>query len=285
MNTTMEAANVDIINSILGQRKDGFSVVFREIQKSTGPKDAYVIMAPTKSASPIVYADDVRTMNPTQIADYMEEVYKNSQLEFNEDEVMNASYILQHIMPHIAPAVKGDYLRKNGYSTIPFHNMIVTFAVEMKDGFFLLTDALMQRLGIRYEQIVEAALEHREQDYTIRKISDLLFDLGCGSANDEDGLPLYAITSGKSNGNFGASVILSHRILHETCVRIGVSKIALIPSSIHEFLAYPSILMSETNEVRNMIRDINESCVAPEDVLNDSLYIWDDDKQELFESE
>ena len=285
MNTAMAAVNADTINSILSQREDSFSVVFREIPKSSGPRDAYVLMTSTRSASPIDYADDVKTMTPSQIADYMEEVYKNAQLEFDGEKVMDASYSLQHVMPHIAGEDKGDYLRKSGYSTVPFHNMIVTFAIEMEGGFFLLTDKLMQDLGIRYEQIIEAALEHREHDYTIRKISDMLCDLGYGPANDEDGLPLFVVTSRTSEGNYGASVILSHRILHETAVRIGVSRLALIPSSIHEFLAYPATLMGETNAMRNMIRDINETVVAPEDVLNDTLYIWDDEKQELSEVE
>ena len=157
MNTAMAAVNADTINSILSQREDSFSVVFREIPKSSGPRDAYVLLTSTRSASPIVYADDVKTMTPSQIADYMEEVYKNAQLEFDGEKVMDASYILQHVMPHIAGEDKGDYLRKSGYSTVPFHNMIVTFAIEMEGGFFLLTDKLMQDLGIRYEQIIPSA--------------------------------------------------------------------------------------------------------------------------------
>lgn len=280
MNTTM-AANVDEINRVLAGRGDTFTVSFREVPKSSGyTKNAYEIRDIAQasiSANPLVYEENIRNMTINDLASYLEDVHANSRISVDEH-ITEKSYIMQHVMPHVASAEKAEFFKRQGYAAIPYLDMVITFAVEVGDGFYTLSETHLQKEGIRYDHLVSAAIEHVEHDYSIRRISELLMNLGAGS--QDDGLPLFVITRRSADCQYGAGVILSHRILRETSERLGGDMI-IYPSSVHEILAMPYTVAPEVREARKMVQEINENVVAPEDVLTNSVYIWHSDTETL----
>ena len=61
----------------------------------------------------------------------------------------------------------------------------------------------------------------------------------------------------------------------ELADRIGVHEFVLIPSSIHECLFLPDDEGADVDTLRMMVREVNETQVAPEEVLSDSVYRYD----------
>ncbi|MBR6395409.1 MAG: hypothetical protein IKS09_00405, partial [Lachnospiraceae bacterium] len=49
----------------------------------------------------------------------------------------------------------------------------------------------------------------------------------------------------------------------------------LIPSSVHEILIVPENCNVLPCTVRDMIKEVNENCVDPEDFLSDTLYMYE----------
>ncbi len=55
----------------------------------------------------------------------------------------------------------------------------------------------------------------------------------------------------------------------------------LLPGSVHEFLAVPVSCGMEEDELRVLVRKINMTHVAPEDVLSDNIYRYQYDKDQI----
>jgi len=284
MNMAM-AEKVDQINTILGEHKDGFYVSFKEVPRSTGIRNAYLIHEPNSEtcATPIIYEDDIKTMSTTEIVSYIENVYQNNRLEIGMElgDIASPDFILKHITPHIGPSNREQYLRKADYIVLPFLDMTVTLAVTLKGkGFYLLSEKMLEKSRIRYDQLMDAAFHNLESDYTIRTMSETLAAMGCGSIDEEEDLPLYVVTNA-TDGQYGAGVILSHKILSEVSDRMKSNKVIIFPSSVHEIICVPENFADDIHGLQRMVADINAEVVSDEDQLSDSVYIWDNAQKTL----
>ena len=80
----------------------------------------------------------------------------------------------------------------------------------------------------------------------------------------------------------GAGVILYKDLLKQFAEKTG-SDFYILPSSIHETLLVPVSDQMEVEALRSMVREVNATQVAPEEVLSDNVYIYrrEDDKISL----
>lgn len=80
---------------------------------------------------------------------------------------------------------------------------------------------------------------------------------------------------GNTRKSNGAACILYPGVLEEMVRRIGGS-FYILPSSVHEVILLPDTGMeSGVEELKELIKDVNSTHVAPEDVLSDTLYRYD----------
>ena len=86
---------------------------------------------------------------------------------------------------------------------------------------------------------------------------------------EDDMIPMYVCTNtAKLNG---AGVILYQELLQEFADRIG-SDFYILPSSIHETLLIPANGDMDLEYLRDMVRTVNRTEVAEDEVLSDSVY-------------
>ena len=69
----------------------------------------------------------------------------------------------------------------------------------------------------------------------------------------------------------GAACVLYPGVLERLAWKEG-SDLYVIPSSVHEVILLPCIGAPQPEELEGMVREVNRTQVAPEDVLSDSLY-------------
>lgn len=96
-----------------------------------------------------------------------------------------------------------------------------------------------------------------------------------GEPAEEPGfeLPLKVLSNTKRL--YGAACILYPGVLETLAQELG-GGFLILPSSIHEVLLLPNDMMIvEPKEFRQMIEEVNSTCVLPEEVLSDSLYYYD----------
>lgn len=82
---------------------------------------------------------------------------------------------------------------------------------------------------------------------------------------------MYVLTN--TFGIFGATSILYQNQLHEIGEFLH-EDYYLLPSSIHEMIIVPKSKSPSTEELHEMVKEINETQVALEDVLCDSVYFY-----------
>ncbi len=75
----------------------------------------------------------------------------------------------------------------------------------------------------------------------------------------------------------GAAVILYPDCLKEIGKMAG-DDLYIIPSSIHELIIVPDYIQTHPKELRRMVKEVNTSCVAAEEVLSDMIYKYSVEK-------
>ena len=130
----------------------------------------------------------------------------------------------------------------------------------------------LARAGIEQTELLNSAIRNIENDYVVSSMEKVIceiLDIPVEEAPDMSGdIEMYVLTN--SHKIFGAASILSTRILDAVSYLIGGDFI-ILPSSIHECIAVPCGNM-ESEELREMVREVNDREVLPEDRLTYSVY-------------
>ncbi|MBR1854030.1 MAG: hypothetical protein IJ794_12960 [Lachnospiraceae bacterium] len=91
-------------------------------------------------------------------------------------------------------------------------------------------------------------------------------------------VPMKVLTNSvKCNG---ATSIVYPGVLKEIAEQIG-ENLYILPSSIHEVILLPAGECNDEDKLKEMIHEVNRACVEPEEVLSDSLYFYDYQKNRL----
>lgn len=180
-----------------------------------------------------------------------------------------------------------DSLPENTVS-IPFLDMAITFQIpvpeaNMEDGEpnVVINYALANKYGVSAQELYLIALENETQNNPakIETMGNMLAGLMGMSFDDPiAGDTLYVATNQK--GTNGASVILYPNLLREFGNKIGES-FYILPSSIHEVIFVPQSVGIDGNDFVEMVRDINRTVVAENEILSDNVYLYDLENDEI----
>ena len=144
---------------------------------------------------------------------------------------------------------------------------------------------------VSVEALYQSAKENTQQlqEYEIKGMTEVLHEIMSSaealenSAREDctsdfsSSVPMYVL-SNKSRVE-GAACMLYPNLIRDFAEAIQ-SSFYIIPSSIHELLLLPTKHLEESQEIKNMIREINDTQVHAEEILSYSLYLYD--KEELF---
>ena len=123
------------------------------------------------------------------------------------------------------------------------------------------------------------ALKNTMNDAFCCKLSDLLaaqddFQLPPGVE-----IPMYILTTNYRTR--GASMLLNGLALNQIAEELN-SNLFIYPSSIHEVLILPDEGTRKQRRMqKEMVEEVNESNVSPEERLSNSVYYFDREKQEV----
>ena len=152
-------------------------------------------------------------------------------------------------------------------------------------GSILVTNKLLDSYGITPEQLHADALQYAPvmRPAVIQTMAETLLEMMGPEAKDmipvmpED--PLFVASV--PDKTQGAGVIAYQDFMDQAAERVG-GDFFILPSSIHEVLIVKDDGNVDINNLEGMVKEVNETQVAPEDVLTDSVYHYDS-KEKLFE--
>lgn len=98
------------------------------------------------------------------------------------------------------------------------------------------------------------------------------------SVYEDDICPMYVATNSKKLN--GACVMLYDGLLHDFARKVGRS-FYIIPSSIHEVILIPDTLDMDIRYMKAMVKEVNGTEVALDEVLSDNVYRYDIDTDRI----
>lgn len=167
---------------------------------------------------------------------------------------------------------------------IIFYIMVSSDAEGM--GTITVHDNIMDLWNVSKEKLFELAVQNTQRLFRakVTSIAEVMIDVLASRldrecvceffdlmAGEDDMIPMYVCTNtAKMNG---AGVIFYNGLLKEFADRVG-SDVYIIPSSIHETLLIPAGVGMDADEIRDMVKCVNATEVAPEEILSDSVYYY-----------
>ncbi|MGN1159346.1 MAG: DUF5688 family protein [Lachnospiraceae bacterium] len=159
-------------------------------------------------------------------------------------------------------------------------------------GMILVRESHLEMWHVDVETVYADAMENTPKNYPVRvyPMSELLkeypeeIELWEETAEGEtkraergcmkhmDAIPMYVLTNDQKI--FGAGVMLYKNVLKKVAERMK-NNLAILPSSIHELIAVPVKGEAEAAAYESMVREINATQVACEDVLSDRVYYFE----------
>lgn len=166
-----------------------------------------------------------------------------------------------------------------------FLDLKVCYYVPDENGKrLLISDKLLESHGIPADSIKSQALENLKLSccYGIRTMEEVLTRMGAAEMlpkhNLQSPFPIYVLTN--TNNYLGAAGILLDGLLADFAETIEDSFFVL-PSSLHEVLLVPESSGVDTGHLNEIIRAVNTSQVAPQEVLSDHAYYYDRETGQL----
>ena len=147
----------------------------------------------------------------------------------------------------------------------------------------LVTNDLMEQFGITHEQLHDDAMKNAPliRPAEIKGMVETLNEMDHGPAMEPDPDEILFV-AGVPDQNHGAAVIAYPNFFEDAAEKLG-GDYFIIPSSIHEVLLVKDTGEMNARDLAAMIKEINSTEVAPEDVLTDHAYHYDS-KEHIFES-
>lgn len=180
-----------------------------------------------------------------------------------------------------------EWLRRIPYKKI--ENLAITFHIMVNAGeegmsSAAVTNNIMESYNLTTEQLYEDAMKNSPEilPAKVDTMANMLFGL-TNVEMDSMGMPgqppMVVVTN--QMGINGASALFYPGVMDKVAETLNDNYFVL-PSSIHEVIAIPTFLGSNYRDLEQMVREVNEMAVAPEDQLSNSVYRYDR-KAKIFE--
>ncbi len=265
------------LNAILLAQEADFTVDYVKVWKNNTELEGYTLKSSNNCAPTIYFDEKWYQKSDREVVEFLTKMHEAHDCKVDVAEMVNRDYILSHIMPRMVSAENGEELENRGIAHIKFLDMFILFYAAIdnfaEDGMASLqiTDNLLKMADISIDEAYKYSLENLESQVEIKTMEEILFgEMGMDAS--ELGEPQFALwVCTTKNKLQGAAAMLCPSVLKKLEERIG-GKIAILPSSIHEFIALGYNTEDEFETLLSMVREVNATQVAVEERLTDSVY-------------
>lgn len=259
-----------IINELVSR---GYKVEEREVIKNGIVKQAIVIK--TDTLSPSIYLDTFSNMDDMEIVDRIEDIVAHSEHpEVDVKRLAERDFVLDNVVPAVQRAGTEDIVK---YSLLDLEVYFrVRLSMQGQEASYKVSPALLERAGIEKQELIDRAMLNIRNHIHISSLARMLSER-MGLPYDEDmenEVPMYVAYS--DFNTFGASSILCSDKIQELADRLGASRLACLPASIHEWILLKFDDSMDLDMLTDMVQSVNVSDCTAEEVLSDHVYIWAD---------
>lgn len=278
-------------------------MVVEDLQDRLGEENVAVITVPKNNgvklqgvqlnmglgmACPVMYFNEKKDVYDE--ADVMDFVDKATRI-FHEAESFSSEVLMaihdwelvkQIVLPKVINGTTNEETLDNK-PHVRFLDLAVIFMIptegisaDIAAGVITVNNSMMKQWGIANEELYMVAKENLQKSkYKVHGMTNVLsaVDEGEWETEEVDDI-LYMATT--YDGNNGAAVILSTDFMKEAGRKMQCNRFYILPSSIHEILLVDCD-KAELSALQNMVRDVNRTVLDAQDVLSDTVYIFEND--------
>jgi hypothetical protein len=139
-------------------------------------------------------------------------------------------------------------------------------------GTILIQDSHLEMWNISLRELHDCALQNtaRLLPYEFITMAGMIEQMtGMRMFSDDDEPAMYVLTNKQKT--YGAVYMLYGDVLEEIAEKIG-EDYYLLPGSVHECILIPTSAAADETELQKMVQEINETQVAEEELLSNSVY-------------
>lgn len=233
--------------------------------------------------APTIYINDVPDAD---VVDYVVNAYescKDKAPDFDVDKIFTSENVLANVYPQLIGS-KQNQERLSELIHTPYMDMDIIYRVMILDGnaSFIVSKSHAENLNLTEDELYYAAIKNIKGQSVIKSMGEIMCELAGVDLNDEEAKIFESpmkVVSNKSKVN-GASVILDEAVLVELYDKLG-GDFYILPSSIHEVLAVPVNDFDNVNDLRDMVRQVNDTELRDEEILTYSVYVYRDGQLEV----
>lgn len=263
---------------VLERLKDGEEVRRVRILKNNGVElDGFSYYVEGRRERPTVYVnhhyhEELSEEELAEIADAILKTQRECRLlpKQGVEEMMDFRGIQEKICCRLISREKNEALLKE-VPWLPWLDLAIVFYLQVPEQVVEHATALihtchMDYWGVTLEELCHAAAENMSRvRIFLEPMEAFLGELGFEPLSS--GMHILS-NSGKM---YGAAVIIDPKVQRTCLERLGES-FYILPSSIHELILLPESLAATRMELDQLIQEVNEACVSPEEYLSDHAY-------------
>lgn len=284
--------NVEEINRIL--KDEEFYIEYNEVQKNNVNKEAYRLISKTqKTCSPVAYCENFENCSDnTEIAKELINIWnKGKSYEIPDiEELGSREFILKNVYPKVVANTNNELIDGQHLVFKEFLDMFVIYYVNIgadNEGTasYNVQEKMIANAGIDMEKLHSQAIKNLEKEVSIKDMQDIIMNIiGITDESEFDFSQApeenQMLVLSKKDSMYGASVILCASVL-EKLDSFWNGEFVILPSSVHECISVRSDGFT-LQEMKEMVMEINDTEVSPEDRLTDSVYVYRDGKLTKF---
>ena len=303
--SAFQNAVVEKMRLFMGKEYD---VTIREVRKNNGVLlKGLVISGKESDISPTIYLESFYEayLQGMPIQDLVAQIYKIYDENHLEGR-FNFSFFedYEKVRPRIFEKVINFEQNKDFLSNIPHKRFldlaVVCYCVYMNDlmgkGSIQIDRSFISEWGITEEQLFRDAADNTacKLGVDVRDMQDMLFDMmlehkDIDSVEEEEKIreelttgeaiaPMYVMTL--KGCYFGAACICHEEWMEDFYKKVKMG-FYILPSSIHELILIPMEGAGSAKRLQEMVKDVNESSVSPEERLSDNVYYYNPETQRV----
>ena len=171
---------------------------------------------------------------------------------------------------------------------IPYHDLAIVFYILLEiessgSGTILITNSMLQTWDISVHDLYLAASENAAtllppKFNTMHSVLCEMLGTDCVDGDFADN-HMYILTNSMSQ--FGAATILYKDLLEQIALELQ-DDFYILPCSVHEVIILPRSYSPCPEDIDRMIVEINETQIAPDEVLSDHSYYYSKLHKSLF---
>lgn len=274
---------------------EGYRMEIRQVIKNNDLQlDSLVILSDEINISPNFYLQqyyqkylDGAAME-TMIQNILETYEKTKQTIGRYSMDLSFDACRERIVYHLTSNEKNNK-RLEKVPFIPFLDMVITFHVLMLEeekgiGSIMIHEGLQNEWDVSTKELFRLAQENTMRLFPMKvcpmgqMVCDLVIRIGehpeaeeCADIPEEEQGYQELLVVSNQKGINGAAVLLYPGCLAKLA-ELCEGDYYILPSSIHEVLVLPDGSDIMESDLQRMVREVNEKCVQPDEILSDCVY-------------